>query len=416
MACLLAASAAADAPERIETDWILRYEQAYGVAGLYVAEAPGDDEAARTRRVLVELTLAAREVLARSPEVEPTVESLVRAGLITEAPQPPEGGSFVFNREARRFTTTLGGPHDLVFGAARQIAAMDGYLRVVAQGSPSLRERWRVLADDPTAPQLVRREIEARLYAIENADPPNIEMLVQVQRLLGQLNAAIELAVASRLLEPGAEIAMEDVGNTGLIQMLEALPGGGQYEVSRVGEPPVAVYGETRVAFDPGMVDRVRRQHFESLLEARPSYPPAMAMAARAREAEEALELLDRAVALWPDVPALRVQRISVLAAMLRVEELAEDLDWLLARFPAAPVLIEVLTATRQGPLAQAADARADVASAVARVRPEVLPLQVAAIREALLAERFDEAREVRDRVVGMHPGFEPLLALPEGD
>lgn len=203
---------------------------------------------------------------------------------------------------------------------------------------------------------------------------------------------------------------MQDVGRTGFIDLLEALPLGGEYRVSRVGEPPVAVIRGTEVPLEARGVDREARRIALQVLRERPGYPPALALAARPAEPEEALRLINQAVEEWPDVPALRIQRIATNAAQENFEEMNRDLDFLLARFPSAPVLIEIDLATRTGILARAADVRVGIATAMADIRPEVLNIQLLALSELLRAGDSDGALAIYNRMVQTHPGYRWLL------
>jgi hypothetical protein len=122
---------------------------------------------------------------------------------------------------------------------------------------------------------------------------------------------------------------------------------------------------------------------------------------------------LDKAIASWPDVPALRIQRIAIDARLQHVDKIAGDLEYLLRRFPAAPVCLEIDAATRKEALTQPGVFRSTLASALAEVRPEVLNLQVLAFKELVEAGDQEGAATIRDRMIARHPGYEPLLPDP---
>ncbi|MBI5154207.1 hypothetical protein HZA57_03135 [Candidatus Poribacteria bacterium] len=400
-------------PGRLDVKWILTYEQAWGVAGLYVDEPPSAeaDAPAQVREALLDLTLAARNYAERHPDESPTPGMLEKAGLLEKLVPPPEGAAFVWSPETKRFLCTLGGEYDLVAGALAQIEAAEDYRRTVAAGSSRLEANWQKLLDDPETPELIRREIETRQYALRSTQAKGVRDWARIQELLQQLSDAIELAVVSGQLDRGQPITMQDVGRTGLIDTLEALPRGAQYRVTVAGAKPSAMLGAMEIQLDPGGFHKMMRAEAQKAVIKRNDYAPAIAFLARYEEGPRALELMDEAITLWPDVPSLRVQRLAILAQSLRVEDFTPDLDYLLARFPAAPILLEVDMATRKGPLAHETGFRATIARMTADIRPEVLNLQLLALRELALDGQQMEAQRIRRRLLDRHPGYEPLMA-----
>ncbi|MCB2154072.1 hypothetical protein KQI84_04250 [bacterium] len=401
-------------PERIDSDWILIYEQAYGVEGLYLDEPPaGDDLPAQCRENLAMLTKAAATwgMLHEDP---PTVEALKAAERIEEAPQCPQGGTYTWNEDENRFDCTTGGSHSLVVGALRQLLGMELYEERVATAPLSVRKSWQIIYNDEKAPELLHREIETRMFALRYTDSAEIRQTMRIQSLLGELNAAIELATASELLEKDQEITMKDVGATGLIDRLEALPGQGRYRVSKVGEPPVAVYPDGDIPYSNQAIIDKMQELADGALEQYPDYPPALALRARYMDGEEALKGINKAIELWPDVPALHVQRLATNARLNRVKDFTPDLDYLLARFPAAPILLEIDSATRLGKVGLAPPIRASITTPMATVRPEILTVQLLAMKALSSANEQDQANALYKRLIKSHPGYEPLVS-PDG-
>lgn len=408
---------APDLPERLDIEWILRYEQSYGLAGLYVDEPPPPegDLPARVRRDLLLLTRAAREYKKTFPQREPTTADLLSMGFVEDLFGPPEGTRYVYSENTGRFLCTAGGMLDLVTGAMLQLEAAEEYRRRVANTSLVVWQSWQKLAADPNAPELIRREIETRQFAVRHLDSGPVRAARRTQELLQQLSDAIEMATALGELEVGQQITMQDVGRTGLIDLLPALPLEGKYKVTKVGEPPVAVIGGIEVPLSPASVQDRLKADAEAKLKERPDYPPALSLAARYAEPEKSLELIERAVAAWPDVPALRVQRLATNAQLLNLDALTADLDYLLARFPATPILIEVDVATSKGLLRRDPNFRATIAETIASIRPEVLNAQLMALKALMDAEQSARAQAIYERLIERHPGYQPLLPEPEG-
>lgn len=405
------ALAAPDAVAPVPTEWVLRYEQAYGFAGLYVPEPKPrpDDRAGLQRDHLVALTLAARQL---GPDVTttPTLELLRERRLIAPTIAPPSGVQYLYNPGTHRFVSTEGGAADIVLGAMAQMQATEEYRRTVAYGSPALGAAWDAMLKDPALPRAIGREIETRRFALALERSPIVRDARRTQELLQQLNDAIQLAAVGGLLKPGQSITMADVGRTGLIDLLEALPRGGKYQVTKVGEPPSALVNGKRVPLDLAAINTALREETRRLAKERPDYPPAMALRARYEAPDEAIALLDDAVRLWPDTPALRLQRLASNAQRLDLDAANRDFNTLLAFFPATPILLEVEAALVRPELGNDKRLRADITSAMADIRPEVLPIALMALAARRDIGDAAGARAIRDRIVALHPGYEPLL------
>ncbi len=404
----------AELPERLGTDWVLAYEQAYGIGGLYVDEPPLDTTAAKIREDLLTLTKAGRAFQERIPSKDPDAGILLSTGFLERRIVPPDGMEFVWSRDSRRFLSSAGREYDIVFGALAQFTAAESYRERVFNGGRRVQIGWQKLLEMEDVPALIQREIETRRFVIDMTEYQGLRDLQRTQELLRKLADAIEFATATGEFKPGQEITMQDVGRTGLIATLRALPLGGQYKVTRVGEPPVAVFGEVEIKLNPNAISDRMKSDAEDAWRKRPTYPPAMALAARYREGRDALSVLDQAIKVWPDVMALRIQRLSMNASRLDLAALNEDLDYVLARFPPAPLLLEIDVATRKGPLAVEPEFRSTIATTMADIRPEVLNVQLLAYRELVRANKFNEANRIRDRLLQRHPGYEPLIPTPE--
>jgi len=363
---------------------------------------------------LLKLTKAGRAYQNRLPGKEPKIDTLLATGFLDKHVEPPEGAAFAWSPDSRRFLCSSGGEFDLVFGALAQMTAAESYRERVFSGGRRVQTGWQTLLDMEGVPQVIRREIETRRFVIDMTDYEGLRDLRRTQELLRTLNDAIEFATGTGTFEPGQEITMQDVGRTGLIAMLRALPKDGKYHVAKVGEPPCAVFGTAIVKLDPDAIEKRMKSDAEDALLRRPIYPPALALAARYRKGKDALDLMTRAIRIWPDVMALRVQRLAMNAQSLDLEALNEDLDYILARFPAAPLLLEIDMATRKGALAMTPEFRSAIAMAMADIRPEFLNIQVLAYRELIAAGNLVDAERLRDRLLERHPGYEPLLPPPD--
>ena len=405
----------ATAVQRLDTQWIVAYEQMYGIWGLYVEEPPAreGDEAARVRRELLELTLAAREYLANNPGGQPTLEVLRARGLIQGNVSPPEGEDYLFSEETNRYVCTAGGPYSIVFGAMRQLRQAENYRERVFEGGRRVYANWRKMLEMENLPQLIKRELETRRFAILYTDNPRIDAARETQALLQELHDAIQMAMRLGQLEKDQEITMQDVGATGFIDMLEALPLGGEYKVTKAGERPVAVFGETEIPLDPDYMNKRLKFEAEKALEENPDYPPAIALHARYLPAEEGLKELNRAISMWPDVPALRIQRLAIFAWAGRVDAFRTDLDYIMERFPTTPLLLEIEMATSHGGLKDNTKFRATITEAMANLRPESLNLQLLALQALRDNGDTEGGKAIYDRLLSVHPGYEPLLPDP---
>lgn len=404
--------------ERVPIEWILRYEQVYGKEGLYIEEPPPEegDVAAKVRADLLVLTRAARRYLETNPDGTPTVEALQAENLLAEAVAPPEGASYSFDPETRRFTCSLGGrdsPYSLVYGAYSQLVMAEEYRRRAVRGDRRREPVWEAIAEDPKVPEVVRREIRARLQIADATRNERVVRAEQVQDLLAELNQAIELAMAAGLLEPGQELTMQDVAATGLIDQLLALPGEGRYEVSTAGEPPVAVVEGQRIRYNRNYVRTVMLSELQKREAETPEDPIIRALLAKFEPPEEGLSILNELITKVPDLPILRVMRLGYSTRMLAMDLLEEDMKYLVERFPTTPMLMEIDLVTRQGALGADTGFRATLARTTADIRPEVLNLQINALKELLENEEYEEAQRIYDRLIERHPGYEPLVLSP---
>ncbi|MEQ8818845.1 MAG: hypothetical protein RLY93_01275 [Sumerlaeia bacterium] len=402
--------------ERIERHWILAYEQGYGLPGLYIdPPAPAEDDAVgQVRAALIRMSRAARAYLRDNPDtIVPEVEALVEGGYLAQAPPVlPDGVRYVWSPKGRRFTTSTGGATDIVQSALNQLRSAELYRGRVARGSLNVGELWNIVLASPTAPPLLKGEAETRSYTVRMLNSEPMQRARLVQERLAELGEAIDLAVAAGKLAPGQDITMQDVARTGFIDRLLALPEGGEYSISRVGEPPVAVYGALRILLDETYPEReiLRRIARRAVID-NPEYAPGRALLARTEpDPARALESMDQIVKEWPDVPAFRVQRLALNSQLGNLPAMNEDIAYLLTRFPAAPIVLEVDMATRTGPYAEDPRLRARLGLLIAEVRPMLLNAQLIGFQELAKAGAYQQADAIRQRLVDRHPGFEPLL------
>ncbi|MDX2177653.1 MAG: hypothetical protein SF028_14415 [Candidatus Sumerlaeia bacterium] len=414
---LLAAAPAQDAPPAgsgrppAPLVWLQRYELAWGVGGLYVlGEGDPDDPAAPSRQNLLALTLAGRRLADETPGIAPNFTMLRAAGYMPALLEPAPVDTYSWNAETRRFESSLGPPHDLATGARRNIAAAQILRGRYARPTQLVRDRWAKLADDPQLPQALQRELTARAVidtvwesraVLEcRACLANREEIERAATMYGQLHG----------FDAERTTSMGELDRAGLLGDVAACPAGGKYSIAAIGGPAVCSLGGPHGKRGEEGLRAIREADIVRLAAERPDDPPRMALAARMMEPAAALETLDRAAALWPDTPLLRLERLAHLARAGRVDLFEPDLVFLVENFPAAPVLAQATLATALGPYEADAASRAEMAAIAADARPDVLPLQLAAIEWALAAGRIEEARRLRARLAAANPGYDDAL------
>lgn len=427
LAIALAGGAAAQPPatpapsvspavEPLPLEWISRFEQAWGVVGVYVIE-PGDpaDPAAVSRGNLQTLQLAAQEFLRTRPTGTPDVESLRALGLVGELPRGLPDERYSWNAEGRRFVSSAGGEVSLRAVAERALAVNHEsrlrYLRPTAL----VRQRWAMLEADADAPDLIHREIEFRRVLDDLWEGGDVRAAKRCRAQLEQIEAASLTYGVNNSLAPGTPVTLRAIAAQGLMDDIRRCPKNGNYSLEKVGEKPKCSWGHGHdISVSEGeALTPIRRAIAEQFHANAPDNPVAVALAARYRPSAEALAMIDAALARQPDSAALRLERMSHLANLGRAEELVPEIEWLLARIPAAPVIFEIDLATNAGPLESATEFRAAVAKLLADSRPDLLSPQLRAISALQAAQRMDDARAVYDRLVRANPGYGDLLPRP---
>lgn len=412
--------AEAEAPvaaiEQVDEKWILRFEQAYGIPGLYVVEPPAQegDENALIRRDLVMLTQQAWVFLNDKPDEVPSLEAMVAAGLIDSVPAKAAEAEYHWNPESRSYVSNRGNEGNIVFGAFQQLREAEEYRSRVATGSEESFQKLTELATRLEGPELIKREVEARLFTKRQLEFEQVKLLAKVQELLAQLATAIRRGNEYGYFPPDQDLTMRTVGEFGLIDTLEALPKGGEYVLGKPSELPRAKYGERMITLSPGEVPALILRNVNFYLEANPEYPPALALRARYSGKEQAWADINKAIELWGDCPAFRVQRVAMAFDLPNTTFLQQDLEYLFSRFPSTPVLLELITATSDSPYPELQEWHHAIVEKAVVVRPEVLNLQLIRFKLAQQEGHPEQAAESWEYLVRRHPGYAPLLTLPK--
>jgi len=400
--------------EAIDLSWILAFEQAYGIHGLYISEPERpDDETLEIRRDLIHLTKMAWQYLESNPGKTPSISDLYVEGLLDSLPDLPDGVEYVYSTELNRFVSNLGEDYDIVNGAMLQLRESERYRRSAIGGSFKIDENLELLAQEENIPKPLQREIETRLFIREFMAHPQIELMRETQEKLRDLHTAILKGKEADLWEDGDTLTMQRIGETGLIEFLEALPAGGQYLLQPVPEPPIANFSARTVELDPLNLSRLIHRNASSYLEnIQPDYPPALLIqASHSSDFAAGFETMNRAIELWPEVPALRVQRVAMALQIMDDTYLGEDLFYTLNVFPSAPILLELISASSgsQNPTVQ--EWHDFIINQARTIRPTVLPVQITALKYAADQNNFELAKDVFNFIINQHPGYRPLLA-----
>lgn len=415
LALAFAAGAVAQSapPPRMAQEAIARFEQAWGVAGMYVLELEMPDDPVSASRVnLQRLQHAAQDLRAKNPRAEITTNTIVAAGLLPPLLPRLRGEFYLFDERAGRFISTAGRPVSLTDGAAVQLAANAELRKRMREPNALVFERWKSIQEDPKAPELLRREIEARRFLLEGWESPAAENAAACQANLRTIAEALEFLAVANGKKRGDPVTIREVADTGLLETMRQCPEKGTYAVSAIGKAPTCSHGGAHTYNDPAAIAAVRRAEIDKRYNEDPNYPPAMALRARVLPPEEGLALIDAAVARWNDVPLLRIERISHLARAGKFDRIGDDIDYLLLRFPAAPILFEIelaLVVAKPDP-----ESEAEIAQLLADARPDLLSPQLRAIRAFTDAKRIGDAQRVYDRLVHNHVGYGDLLERPK--
>src|SRR5690606_7049884 len=114
----------------------------------------------------------------------------------------PQGVEYVWNQDREAFVCEGCGPQASVeYGALLQVTAAEAWRKRVNDGNAVIEQNWRRLLAQPEVPELIRREIETRLFALRLSEHDGIRTLRRTQALLAQLNDAILFAMATGQIE-----------------------------------------------------------------------------------------------------------------------------------------------------------------------------------------------------------------------
>jgi hypothetical protein len=398
--------------DRLDPKWVLLFEQAYGTAGLYVQEPlpqPGDTHA-EIRRELTSLTLLAWRWLEKNPGETPKLERLRDDGLFQEIPPHALERAYTWEPKLGVFSTTVHEEANLLHGAWQQLKFAEDYRRRVSVGDRDAFERLIAINSQVEIPQLLRHEVETRLFAKSQLEFEQVKLLRKVQELLAQLYAAQQKGLDYKYFKDDQQLTLKLVGEFGLIDTLEALPRGGEYVLGTPMDYPKAKFGERVITLSPTELPSLIRRNLNVVLEARPDYPPALAMKARYSASQEGWALINKAVAVWTDCPAFRVQRLAMGFELGRAEHFREDLDYLFTRFPAAPTLLEVIEASNGFPDATRQEWHRAIVEKAVEVRPEVLNFQLVLFALAQGEEDVSTRERVLQKLAVAQPGYPALL------
>ncbi|MGF1571653.1 MAG: hypothetical protein ACFCU1_01110 [Sumerlaeia bacterium] len=410
------ANSTPEPPAIIDTLWVLRFEQAYGIPGLYVVEPPAEegDTNAVIRRELVTLTQQAWRFLQEHPNDTPTLEALLEKGYIESLPNLAAEAEFKWSDEAKSFVSNRGNEGNLIYGAFQQLKQAEEYRKRVTLGDQDSFDKLVALSERLQVPELIQQEVQARMFTKQQLEQHQVKLLQKVQQLLAQLSAAIQKGNEYGYFPEDQPLTMKLIGEFGLIDSLEALPNGGEYLLGKPNELPRAQYGERIISLSPAELPALLLRNVTVILQANPNFPPALALRARYSPPEQAWADINRAIELWPDCPAFRVQRTAMGFDAENTTYFQQDLDYLFSRFPSAPILLELTTASAgsQNPILQ--EWHRGIVEKTVEVRPEVLNLQLIRFKLAQDEQRQAAAAASWEYIIRRHPGYAPLLILPK--
>jgi hypothetical protein len=401
-------------PQRpIDADWTTRFEQTYGTFGLYCYETEPDSDEAASRINLQSLSLAWRRLRETQPDAPFDFQQLKSSSLMPELLPPTEGEEYLLDEETGLITSSLGPPRTLVFGA-QLLLVNNRYLRtVLLRPTRAVRLRWKAIYEDPTAPLALRREIELREFYMRHHYSREVRDLLFIRRQLEEINRAAKLHMERTGLAAGEPLSIADLEAAGLLVGMRGYPKGARYFLAKAGDAPTCHLAGATHRLGDDLVEKTRRRAAEAALAAYPDYPPAIALEARLHPPAEGITRINRAIALWPEVPSLRLERLFHEANRGNFDAWPEDLDHLLAHFPAAPILAAIDAAASTGVAASEPSIHAIVATALADARPDLLQQQLSAMSANLRAGRVEQSQRLYDRLLAIHPGWGALFPPP---
>ncbi len=393
--------------------WLARFEQSYGAEGLYVVEISPDDPAGPSRLNLQLINAAAVRFRAENPDRPVTLSGLEMRGLLPDLHEAPEDEEYVWDDDLGMFTSSLGGMHAPEAGV---LLLLEGYDRIrgrILEPDSFVRSRWKRLYEDPEAPEWLRREILLREFLLEHYNFPLVRRAERLQEELRRMDAAMEALALTQGLGEDDEITLEEFLASGLYLPRYSFPPDVEVEVGRIGDGAQAEMGGYTITGSPESVNRIRLDRAAEVFRESPGFPPALALAGRFQEPERSLRMLDRAIEIWPDVPGLRVERLSHHARTREFGQWQEDLDFILSNFPAAPLLMEIEVAAEQGRVSRVPEFQAGLATVLADVRPDLLAHQLYAYTVLEEVGQEEVARTVWNRLVFANPAWRLVLPPP---
>ncbi len=369
-------------PEQLDEKWIARFEQSYGTSALYLIEITDDGTPETVARLdLQNLNDAAAQFMEQHPGRTPSYEALDQAGLlpVLNAPQPER--NYVWDEQSQMFLSVFGMWYSPFGGAAYMLESTEVLRQRILEPNQYVRNRWRQISEDTETPTILLRELRTREYFLENYYSEEIQKALFCQRQLYEIGRATEIFALMNDLDHGDPLDIDQIAETGYLRQIMPCPSGGEYSVSAVGSPPKCSHEGGHKWNNAQAIIDMRREIAEAAYNRDGnSFPPALALKARFESPQQALILVTRAIELWPDVPALRLERMAHNARLGRINDWTQDIDYLLSRFPAVSILVEIDFITRIGPAGEVPEIRQQIARLISDRRPDGLIPQLIAI------------------------------------
>lgn len=408
-----AGAIAAAQSKPVDQHWIAVFEQSYGTEGLYVIELFPRDAGGNARLNLQAMNGAAREFALKFPNEKITFAALEEKKLLPKL-LDSSGDSYSYDEGRKMFISSVGKDHSSLFGTALLINGNRAIrMRLVAPDAYT-RARWRKIYQDPAAPPALKNEIALREFMLDQYNNAEIEKAERISHILKEIKIAAELYAVNHAMIPGDDITVETLMKAGLLNTMEQLPAEASVEYRKLGAEPTATFGEFEITTDPKSVDVIRKKYATEAFRRYGRYPPALALMARFEEPDEAVKLLGEAIKQWPDVPGLRVERMTHEARRRNFAAWDEDLDAILSNFPAAPLMTEIQIAAESARLRLDKDFEARIAVTLADVRPDLLTQQLYALE--ILKKSTDttnNAQRIYDRLLFSNPAWQFVVPSP---
>lgn len=393
--------------------WLAVFEQSYGTEGLYVLELHPTDPAGNSRLNIQLLNAAAQQFQSEHRGEIVTYEAVTSGSGAPELLPAAEGERYSWNMASGIFESSAGEAASAERGAMLLLKGNEAIRRRLVNPDAFTRERWKKIYGDAGAPEFLKREIVLREFMLEHYFFKESLFAESLVKQLAYIKDASELYALNRQSEPGDPVSVEILAKAGLLPRLARIPANVTIEFSEVGKDPVGRFGVYTVTSDPASVTEMRRRHAEEQAAKYPGFPPAMALRARFQPPAEAVKSISEAITAWPEVPGLRVERLAHEARRQNFSAWTPDLDFILTRFPAAPLLIEIEIAAEAGHLSRSPKVQAQIATIMADVRPDLLTQQLYALRVLQETGDAEAARSVYDRLAYSNPAWRVVLPAP---